>query len=134
MIYMHNEVKEAFEERFIPEPNSGCWIWTGNILIRGGYGCFTMRPAGLFMRRAHRLSWQLYRRPDLPKKIHILHSCDNVLCVNPDHLFEGDQAINMRDMALKGRQAKGKTHPKFKHGLYVGDKANPEYAQADRVR
>jgi hypothetical protein len=115
---------------FMPEPNSGCWIWLGPIFEkRGGYGCFTMRPAGIIMQRAHRVSWKLYRRADLPKEVHILHHCDNVLCVNPDHLFEGDQAANMRDKSLKGRQLRGKNHPKYKHGLYVGDKANPEYTQ-----
>src|SRR4029077_16288547 len=107
----------------------GCWIWMGNTLIRGGYGCFTMRPAGIHMRRAHRLAWQLYRRSELPTEVHILHKCDNPLCVNPDHLFEGDQAYNMRDMALKGRQRAGKNHHCYKHGRYIGDKANPEYTR-----
>lgn len=129
MKYLSKEVKEAFEERYIPEPNSGCWLWVGNVLLRGGYGCFTCRPASIFMERAHRVAWKIYRRPDLPSDVHILHHCDNVLCVNPDHLFEGDQAANMRDKALKGRQSCGENHPRYIHGRYVGDKVNPEYAQ-----
>lgn len=33
-----------FEERSIPEPNSGCWIWTKAINARNGYGA--VRNAG----------------------------------------------------------------------------------------
>ena len=49
------------------------------------------------------------------------------LCVNPDHLFLGDQPTNMRDMAMKGRQLEGVHNPSYKHGMYVGDKKNPAY-------
>lgn len=105
-----NELLDAFERRFIPEPMSGCWLWTGNYFSkRGSYGCFTMRPAGIFMMRAHRLSWILYRGPIDPT-LHVLHRCDNPGCVNPDHLFLGNQSSNMRDKVAKDRQDKGEKH------------------------
>lgn len=129
---MYNEIKLAFEDRYIMEPNSGCWVWIGNTIKRGGYGAFTMRPAGIYMQRAHRLAWKLYRSSDISEDVHVLHKCDNRLCVNPDHLFLGDQAANIRDMKTKGRQAKGDRVASYRHGRYVGAK---RYAsQAARVR
>lgn len=51
---------------------------------------------------ASRYSWLLANGP-IPSGVGVLHSCDNTICVNPAHLFIGDQHINMRDMAIKGR-------------------------------
>ncbi len=125
--YSAESLQDAFEYHVIPEPNSGCWLWTGPIFkYRHGYGCFTARPFGLIQQRAHRIAWELYIGK-IPEERHVLHTCDNVVCVNPEHLFLGTQADNMRDMAMKGRQAQGPNHPKFKHGGYIGVKQNPIY-------
>ena len=118
---------DAFEYHTHREPNSGCWLWAGPILkYRGGYGVFTMRSENIYMVRAHRLSWKIYCHP-ITKEQHVLHSCDNVLCVNPEHLFLGDQDLNMKDAAFKGRQTHSTSHPKYIHGKYVGQKQNPNY-------
>jgi hypothetical protein len=122
------DVKKAFEQKFSPEPNTGCWLWFGNRLTqRGGYGVFTHRSSKINMQRAHRMSWKLYIDSNITENDHVLHKCDNVLCVNPEHLFIGDQALNMEDMAYKKQHTFGKHHPMYKHGRYVGDKQNPKY-------
>ena len=102
-----SDLLKEFEDRWVPEPNSGCWLWTGNYLKkRGGYGVFTMRPFGMQMVRAHRLSWELHRG-QITSDQHVLHRCDNPICVNPDHLFLGDQPSNMQDCKEKKRHTYG---------------------------
>jgi len=75
-----------------------CWIWTGS-LSNKGYGQIR---AGGRNSLAHRVSFELFRGP-IPPGMWILHRCDNRRCVNPDHLFLGDCALNMQDCAAKGR-------------------------------
>jgi hypothetical protein len=106
-------VRAAFEFHVHPEPNSGCWLWAGPVFQRGGYGCFTMRPAGIIQHRAHRLAYELYCSP-ITSAQHVLHTCDNRVCVNPEHLFIGDQPANMADKVQKGRQDRGEDHGRSK--------------------
>ena len=82
----------------------GCWLWVGANNERYGlFSCF-----GRVM-KAHRASWHLFVGP-IPPGLHVLHKCDNPLCVRPDHLFLGTHVDNMADMARKGR-ARPQGHP-----------------------
>jgi HNH endonuclease len=77
--------------------SSGCWEWTGTRKT-SGYG---IAFAGAPERRAHRLSWLLAHGP-IPQGMSVLHKCDNPPCVNPEHLFLGDHAVNAQDYVDKG--------------------------------
>lgn len=76
----------------------GCWYWTGSRSIRG-YGRFQYKGKIV---GAHRVTYEVYKGP-IPEGLFILHSCDNPSCVNPNHLIEGTQKDNMRDMFGKNR-------------------------------
>lgn len=101
---MSKTLQERFNERYTPEPLSGCWLWTGAV-DTCGYGLLYDPEAGR-TNRAHRIAWAI-RRGAIPDGMHVLHKCDVRGCVNPDHLFLGAQAANMADMVSKGRQARG---------------------------
>jgi hypothetical protein len=91
-------IGERFESKYIPEPNSGCWLWMG-ARVSKGYG--SIRIADKII-AAHRLSWKLHKG-EIPENSHVLHTCDNPPCVNPDHLFLGTNDDNVQDKIAKGR-------------------------------
>ena len=91
-------VAERLEQMSIPEPNSGCYLWTGRT---GEFGHGRMLVDGKG-EPAHRISWVL-AGGSVPKGLSVLHKCDNPVCVRPDHLFLGTQKTNVRDMIAKGR-------------------------------
>ena len=89
-------------ERMVsPEPNTGCWLWTG-ATVPFGYGRINGGRTGVGVLLAHRASWEIYRGP-VPEELCVLHRCDIPQCVNPDHLFLGTHADNVADKIAKGR-------------------------------
>ena len=76
-----------------------CWEWTAANTFMG-YG--TIKIEGK-TRATHRLSWEWAHGIPVPKGKFICHRCDNPPCVNPDHLFLGDNSGNIEDCVAKGR-------------------------------
>ncbi len=89
-----------------------CWPWLASRDTLG-YGYFRLRG---FTWKSHRVSFQIHHRILANGELS-LHKCDNPSCVNPDHLFAGSNADNMRDMIAKGRDRKatGDAHWTKKH-------------------
>jgi hypothetical protein len=102
-----------------------CWLWTAGLWgsnKRFQYGKFFDGSKHI---TAHRFALAESLGRPLGKNQKALHHCDNCLCVRPDHLFEGTQLDNIRDMARKGRGKKA---------WIIGDCAGEKNAHAKLTR
>jgi hypothetical protein len=84
----------------------GCWEWTAGVSAIRGYGNFCF--AGFNM-AAHRVSWMLHNGV-IPANLHVLHRCHNRRCVNPAHLYVGDNKRNHADVAERGNRKGERNH------------------------
>lgn len=111
-------MRERLLDLCMPEPNSGCWLWLGstnaNPAINANARPIVYDDDGRQV-QAHRESYREFVGP-LADDESALHRCDTPLCINPEHLFKGDQMLNISDMNLKGRNGHSlKTHCPYGH-------------------
>lgn len=93
----------------MPEPNTGCWIWTADT-VKGGYGrAWDYENHKKIL--AHRLSYQTFIGP-IPNGLHVDHVCRNTLCINPLHLEAVTRLVNNRRSHIHRVK---KTHCKHGH-------------------
>ena len=84
--------------------SGGCWNWTGAV-TQHGYGRMSYRN---HVERTHRLAAHLWLGLDLADPdVKVCHTCDNPRCINPEHLYLGDQKTNTADMVRRGRASAG---------------------------
>lgn len=92
----------GYTERLVHAELGPCWEWNG-LLDKGGYGRVW---DGERVQAAHRLAYMTWIGP-LSPSLHACHRCDNRICINPAHLFPGDDTTNMADMVTKNRSDNG---------------------------
>lgn len=95
MMPAYRPLVDRFHDKYIVDPDTGCWLWTAALNNRGygtlGYGAPTYK-AGY----AHRISYELHHGP-IPTDRVVDHMCDVRRCVNPDHL----QLLTNRENILR---------------------------------
>jgi HNH endonuclease len=104
--------KRTLAERLLrysePEPNSGCWLWTAATFIprhntSNRYGRLVVNGKTW---RAHRLSYLAFVGPLSNGRV-IDHRCRNESCINPNHLEEVPNAVNvLRGMSFSAVNAR----------------------------
>jgi DNA-binding CsgD family transcriptional regulator len=108
-------VKFSFDDSYIPEPNSGCWLWIGKV-NHLGYGALWIRDSakktGWRSISAHRHSYETNIGP-IPDGLSLDHKCRVRCCVNPAHLEPVTHAENVRrgiSGEVNGARMRAKTH------------------------
>lgn len=125
------------EHLSIPEPMSGCWLWLGTTRSnRPGshlemvYGCVSV--SGRYL-RAHRYAYEVFKGA-IPDGLLVRHTCDNTLCVNPDHLVSGTPLDNAADMARRGRNKFSSGEKNGKSKISTEQAANVRWLLAQGIR
>jgi len=101
-----DRIPAILAERSRRDPTTGCLLWTWAVtsgVKSHGYGVVR---AGGKNKLAHRVSYEITYGP-IPDGLDVLHRCDTPACIEPTHLFLGNDDDNMADMVAKGRQARG---------------------------
>lgn len=101
---------ERFWNKTIPEPMSGCWLWTGQIR-KDGYPLFWDIDVRK-MTRAYHWPFRVIHGP-MPAGLDHDHLCRVRCCVNPAHLEAVTRSVNVRRGLAPDRIAsfnRNKTH------------------------
>ena len=77
------------------ELRNNCMEWKGS-RATDGY------PTLFGNRKVHREIYKLHTGKNIDGVV-IRHTCDNILCINPNHLLEGTPQQNVEDRVLRGR-------------------------------
>lgn len=101
MTAVQTSLVERFMAKVVPEPMSGCLLWTAGH-HEDGYG--RVWDDGK-TRPAHRVACELFVGP-IPAGLQLDHLCRNPACVNPAHL----EPVTNRTNALRGFSPKVVAH------------------------
>lgn len=106
-----------------------CWLWTGPITNSGRaeiadrqyYGMASLGSINK-VTGAHRLAYMIYHGADsIPIGYHVMHLCNNGLCVRKEHLQAGTPQQNYLAALADGLAVPPKGEEHWNHVLTVED-------------
>lgn len=103
-VALNDDDRRRFYSRLKRDESTGCLLFTG-WCDRDGYGHIAIKRR---MVKTHRLAFLDGGGILTAEKPFVLHKCDNPGCCEFTHLFAGNNATNLEDMARKGRGLKSK--------------------------
>jgi hypothetical protein len=105
---------------------NGCWRWLGNKTWKG-YGYISGH------RKAHREYYTRYVG-EIPAGLYVLHKCDVKDCVNPEHLYVGTHADNMKDCVERGQSKSPDRQRALLRAQYASHQASKLRAEEKRIQ
>lgn len=103
-------LRERIEQKIIPEPMSGCWLWMGSI---GSHGYAQVRvKEGTTV--VHRILY-IEKYGAIPEGLELDHLCRLRCCVNPEHLEPVTRRENIRRGVAPSAKQMRQTHCKKGH-------------------
>lgn len=82
--YKTRDYFTKIKNKSVVDKTTGCWIWTGKSLHRQGYPF--ARHGGHMRTVIRALALELKLFP-IDKNSRITNTCENILCVNPEHIM-----------------------------------------------
>lgn len=95
-----------FLARIDRKPMDECWPWmAGRNATMDGVKTYGVVWFNSVKHSSHRIAYRIFSGEIKEgRKIMICHSCDNPVCCNPGHLFQGTGVDNANDCKSKGRK------------------------------
>lgn len=97
---------QRFNSKIFPEPNTGCWLWGGSLKLNG-HGTFSIYDRHY---AAHKIAYFI-ANDKWVSAILIQHKCNNVLCMNPEHLTFGAYKVDSNYRKEYARKRYRLSHP-----------------------
>lgn len=106
-----DHLPERIQEKLIPEPNTGCWLYMGSWDSANGYGKISWGGRHSML---HRVVYELTVGP-IPEGLILDHQCRVRACCNPAHLepvtvqvnTERGEAVLFPKISAVGRNSYG---------------------------
>ena len=99
-VYTRQSGYSRFKSNYTLDKTTNCWNYNKG-LNAAGYGRIQIARRHML---AHRYSYMIHK--GFCGERHVLHTCDNPGCVNPEHLFLGTNQDNVDDRVRKDRSYK----------------------------